>query len=72
MPLFSARLGQIKIVESSEEIRLDLVKTLNQIVLKTGENFSPFVEDVSLILHRVMCDSFQDIRKVCCPTHPTN
>lgn len=66
MPLFSTRLGQIKIIETSEEIRLDLVKTLNQVVLKTGENFAPFIEDVSLILHRVMTDSFQDIRKVRC------
>ena len=69
MPLFVARLGQLKVVESSEEIRLDLVKTLSQIVLKTGDNFAPFVEEVSLVLTRIMTDSFPDIRKVELLTH---
>ena len=64
MPFYTARLAQPTIVEPSEEIRLQMVKTLNQIILRTGESFTPFVEDTVNVLARTCQDSFQDIRKV--------
>ncbi|KAJ3359863.1 HEAT repeat-containing protein 2 [Kappamyces sp. JEL0680] len=63
IPLFSARLAQVKILEQSEEIRLSMIKTLNLLVKRSGEGFGPFVEDVVGILARTTLDTFQDIRK---------
>lgn len=64
MPFYTARLGQVKVVEPSEEIRLQIIKTLAQVVARTGDSFSPFVEETVDILGRTCQDSYQDIRKV--------
>lgn len=64
MPFYTVRLAQITVVEPSEEIRLQMMKILNQLVLKTSESFTPFVEDTVHVLTRTCQDSFQDIRKV--------
>lgn len=63
MPLYTARLGQLQVVEPSEEIRIQMIKTLNNVVVRTGNSFSPFTEETVNILARTCQDSFQNIRK---------
>lgn len=67
MPTLKERLGNKEVVtESSEEIRLLLLKLIKQIVLKTLADFNNYVEHAVEILHVVLSDTFQGVRKEAC------
>ena len=66
MPCLVAQLGQMDLVEPSEEIRFLLVKTLGDVIASTQASFSPFVEDTVLILGRCLADPYPQVKKEAC------
>ena len=50
LPIFVQRLGQIDIVEPSEEIRLSCVELMRKFILLCKVNIAPFVQDYIKIL----------------------
>jgi dynein assembly factor 5 len=67
IPTLKDRLANKEImVESSEEIRLALLKLLKTIILKTNTNYNNYVEHSVDILKVVLSDAFQGCRKEAC------
>ncbi|KAI8904408.1 armadillo-type protein [Gorgonomyces haynaldii] len=66
VPVFVQQLGQLEMVEPSEEMRLQILKTLHLVSKKTQKDFSPFVEDTIKILQRTLADPFPDVKKEAC------
>ena len=66
LPVFGDRLAQQEMVESSEEIRYLLSKTLVAIASSSRESFASFVDDCVKILARTLADPYQDVRKEAC------
>jgi hypothetical protein len=64
VPVLHARLATAVIVESSEEIRLLLVKRINELVLVCQDKTSPFIQELSEIIQRTLHDPFPDVKKV--------
>lgn len=65
-PTLVKRLAQQDIVETSEEIRLQLLKFLEQIIQICKKKVSPFVNDVVKILQQTITDTYSEIRKCSC------
>jgi dynein assembly factor 5 len=62
LPVLVKQLGSKEIKETSEEIRLELVRLLNVLVLKSAR-LDAFIPDLVTILSKTSLDTFQDIRK---------
>ena len=65
-PTLVKRLAQQDIVEPSEEIRLQLLKFLEQIIQICKKKVTPFVNDVVKILQQTITDTYPEIRKCSC------
>ncbi|KAJ3122638.1 HEAT repeat-containing protein 2 [Physocladia obscura] len=66
IPAISSRLSLPEIMESSEEIRLLLVKLLLSITNKTKSVFSPGVDEAVKIVLRTITDPFSEVKKESC------
>ncbi|XP_033097480.1 dynein assembly factor 5, axonemal-like [Anneissia japonica] len=66
MPTIVQRLGNKEIVETSEELRLNLVELLTKIVDLTGKKISPYLDDFIRILERTILDPYAEVRKQSC------
>ncbi|KAI8893080.1 armadillo-type protein [Globomyces pollinis-pini] len=66
IPVFVQQLGQLQIIEPSEEIRLKILMTLKLIIKSSNSDYAPFVDDTFKILAQTFNDNFQDIRKESC------
>ncbi|KAJ3414190.1 HEAT repeat-containing protein 2 [Chytridiales sp. JEL 0842] len=66
IPVFSARLANLEIIEPSEEIRLLLLTSFVSIVERAGPIFAPGVEEAVKILNRTLLDPFPDVKKESC------
>ena len=64
IPCFADRLGNLEIIEPSEEIRLQMINCLIDIVESAGSVFSPFAEDAVRILSRTLLDNYPEVKKV--------
>jgi dynein assembly factor 5 len=64
VPVLHARLATPIIMESSEEIRLLLLKNTNELVLLCQDKASPFIQELSEIIMRTLHDPFPDVKKV--------
>jgi dynein assembly factor 5, axonemal len=62
LPVLVKQLGSKEIKETSEEIRLELVRLLNMLVVKSAR-LDAFIPDLVTILSKTSLDTFQDIRK---------
>ncbi|KAJ3115018.1 HEAT repeat-containing protein 2 [Phlyctochytrium bullatum] len=61
---YSSRLADQEILEPSEEVRLQLVLSLEQMIEKAGPAFGPGVDEMALILIRVLQDPYPEVKKV--------
>jgi len=66
IPTLMERLAGKEVVETSEEIRLQLVDMLVGIIERVGNRIAPFVDDVVKILCRTLVDPFPDAKKRSC------
>jgi dynein assembly factor 5 len=67
IPTLQQRLGNKEVViETSEEIRLLLLKLLKELIIKTESDFNNYVEHVVEILKVVLLDSYQGVKKEAC------
>lgn len=60
------RLGQAEIIESSEEVRLQLCQLLVMLVNLCGKAIAPYLDDYVSILQRVIVDPYPEVRKESC------
>ena len=65
MPVLVARLGQGEIMEPSEELRLELVKLIQEMLDSYGTKMTPYIGDMMLVLQRTTIDPYPDVKKVC-------
>ena len=66
IPAVVQRIGQQDIVESSEELRLSLVKLLLILVESCKKKMGPYVDDMVKILQRTIIDPFPEVKKESC------
>ncbi|KAI8854501.1 armadillo-type protein [Chytridium lagenaria] len=66
IPAYSSRLGELEIVEPSEEIRLQLLISLISMVDKAGPAFAPGVDEAVKILGRTLLDPYPEVKKESC------
>ncbi|KAH9491870.1 Dynein assembly factor 5, axonemal [Bulinus truncatus] len=66
LPVLVQRLGQPEIIETSEELRAQLLEILIFIVEKCNERFGIYVDDGVKILQRTLVDPFPDVKKESC------
>ena len=66
VPLLVQRLGQQEIVEPSEELRLELVKSLSKLIEVCGKNITIFLNDVVQILQQTITDPYPEVKKESC------
>ncbi len=64
IPVFVDRLGNIEIVETTEEIRLLQVEALSCLVDLCQQNINLFVKDIVHILQMTLMDPFPAVKKV--------
>lgn len=62
LPVLVKQLGSKEIKETSEEIRLDLVRLLHALIAKSPK-LDAFIPEIVTILSKTSLDTFQDIRK---------
>ncbi|RZC34979.1 HEAT repeat-containing protein 2 [Asbolus verrucosus] len=67
-PVLVERIGSLELIEESEEIRLELVKFLQAIILKYSntEQLKPFVGDCVIILCETVKDKHPAIKELSC------
>ncbi|XP_033749456.1 dynein assembly factor 5, axonemal-like [Pecten maximus] len=66
MPILVQRLGQQDIVETSEELRLELTGLLLDIVEFSGKKMAAYLDDCIKILAKAIIDPFPEVRKESC------
>ena len=66
IPVVVQRLGQQDIVETSEEMRLSLVKLLLMLVESCKKRMGPYVDDMVKILQRTIVDPYPEVKKESC------
>ncbi|XP_063717180.1 dynein axonemal assembly factor 5-like [Symsagittifera roscoffensis] len=66
MPMFVDRLGQVELVEESEEIRLSLVQTLCVIIDLAQQGVAQFLNDYIKVLQQTIKDGFAEVKKESC------
>lgn len=64
IPDLQSRLGSLKLVENSEEIRFLLLKIANVACIKTGAMTVAYIEQYMTILRRTFQDGFPEVKKV--------
>ncbi|EFA07827.2 HEAT repeat-containing protein 2-like Protein [Tribolium castaneum] len=67
-PVLVERVGTLELIEESEEIRLELVKFLQAIILKysNSEQLKPFLNDCVVILCQTITDKHPAIKELSC------
>ncbi|KAJ3645393.1 hypothetical protein Zmor_023056 [Zophobas morio] len=67
-PVLVERIGSVELIEESEEIRLELVKFLQAIILKysNSEQLKPFLGDCVVILCEMVKDKHPAIKELSC------
>lgn len=66
IPVLVQRLGQQDVVETSEEVRLQLVVFLHELVHLCKKQTGPYVDDIVKILQRTVVDQYPDVKKESC------
>lgn len=65
MPAVTKRMGEVPVVEPSEELRLALVKLIaGPVILRSGSGLLPYLTLVIKVVCRALEDPFHDIKKV--------
>ncbi|XP_070187800.1 dynein axonemal assembly factor 5-like isoform X2 [Littorina saxatilis] len=65
-PILVQRLGQQEMVETSEEIRLQLMELMSLLIDKAGPKLPAYLEDSMKILQRTLMDPFPDVKRESC------
>lgn len=65
-PTLTARLGDIVIIEESEEIRLELVKLTHEIIQLYSGKILPFFDSCTKILTKTVLDPYNKIKQESC------
>ena len=66
IPVLTQRLGQIDVVEPSEEIRLQSVVFLTELVNLTQKHMVAYFDDMVSILQRTIIDPYPEVKKESC------
>lgn len=66
IPILVQRLGQQEIMESSEEMRLQLVGLLSDIVEFSGKKMAAYLDDCIQILSKTIVDPYPEVKKESC------
>lgn len=65
MPVITKRMGEVPVVEPSEELRLALTKLIaGPVILRSGSGLLPYLTLVIKVVCRALEDPFHDIKKV--------
>ena len=64
MPVLVARLGDLEMMEPSEELRLTCVTYLTSVVDICASEMTPYLSDVVTILQRTLVDPYPEVKKV--------
>ena len=65
MPAVADRMGEVPVVEPSEELRLALIKLIaGPIILRSGQGLLPYLSMIVKVICRALEDPFHDIKKV--------
>lgn len=69
-PIFVERIGNVEIIEESEEIRFQLLQVMNDIIKKYSgrEQLKPFLNDSVIILAETVKDKYPAIKELSCHT----
>lgn len=62
IPILTQRLGLPEIVESSEEVRLLLIRLLHDVIKKYKSDLPPYLDDMVKILGQSLVDPFPEIK----------
>lgn len=65
-PVLVQRLGQQEVIETSEELRLQLMELLSLLIDKAGTKLPAYLDDCVKILQRTLADPFPDVKRVSC------
>lgn len=66
VPCLVQRLGQQDIVETSEELRLQLVQLTTNVITLAGKRNAVYLDDVVQILQRTIIDPYPEVKKESC------
>ncbi|XP_062840841.1 dynein axonemal assembly factor 5-like [Trichomycterus rosablanca] len=66
IPALAQRLGENKILEPTEELRLSMVELLALTLEVCGGNFAPYLDDIIKILKNTITDPFPEVKRESC------
>lgn len=66
IPIFLQRLGSREMVESSEEVRLLQMQTLNILIEKCEKHLVSYLDDLLYILSKTITDPYHEVKKESC------
>lgn len=73
MPVLVARMGDIPVVEPSEELRLGLIDLIaGPVITRCGQHLAPYMGIIAQVVCRSLEDAFHNIKKVGLETRSTN
>lgn len=66
VPYLVQRLGQQDIVETSEELRLQLIQLTTAVIICAGKRNAVYLDDLVQILQRTIVDPYPEVKKESC------
>ncbi|XP_023244621.1 dynein assembly factor 5, axonemal-like [Centruroides sculpturatus] len=66
VPVFLQRLGCPETIETSEEVRLLQIQTLNILIEKCGDHLVPYLDDLLCIFSKTITDAYHEVKKESC------
>ena len=69
IPVLVQRLGQKDVVETSEELRSQLIELLHKLIIVSPDKYlPPYLDDIITVLQKTICDIYPEVKKESCKT----